>query len=133
MSLKSQIQNPWLIKSLPEDLCSGFIHPERIHWHQLGLNLGSRGEHVIPRPTRKEESKIKIFFHTFRVCYNYRIQNSAKQCTFDITVPWISKFLPNRRYPKQDCNISLSATNLLVHEDYFLWELHFIRFGFFFI
>ena len=47
------------------DLCSGFLHPEKIHQPQLGLNLrtldleastvpvnlGSRGKHGTPRPT----------------------------------------------------------------------------------
>ena len=37
MSLKSQTQDPSL-KSLLEDLCSGYLHPEKIHQPQLGLN-----------------------------------------------------------------------------------------------
>ena len=37
MSLKSQTWDPSL-KSLPEDLCSGFLRPEKIHRPQSGLN-----------------------------------------------------------------------------------------------
>ena len=53
-SLKSQTRDP------PEDLCSGFSRPEKIHRPQPDLNpanLGSRGEHVTPRPPR-QTSKI---------------------------------------------------------------------------
>ena len=37
MSLKSQTQTPSL-KSLPKDLCSGFLCPEKLHRPQPGLN-----------------------------------------------------------------------------------------------
>jgi hypothetical protein len=36
-SLKSQTRDPDL-KSLPENICSGFLRPEKIHRPQLGLN-----------------------------------------------------------------------------------------------
>ena len=38
MSLKSQTRDPQLKKSLPEDLCSGFLRPEKSHRPQTGLN-----------------------------------------------------------------------------------------------
>ena len=37
MSLKSQTLDPRL-NPLPDDLCSGFLHPEKIHRPQSGSN-----------------------------------------------------------------------------------------------
>ena len=48
MSLKSETRDP-SSKSLPEDLCSGFLCPEKNPLTSVGLepaSLGSRGDHV---------------------------------------------------------------------------------------
>ena len=37
-SLKSRTRDPQLKVSLPEDLCSGFLRPEKLHRPQPGLN-----------------------------------------------------------------------------------------------
>ena len=53
-SLKSDTRDPSL-KSLLEDLCSGFLRPEKYLSTLAGFelaNLGSRGEHITPRPPR---------------------------------------------------------------------------------
>ena len=54
MSVKSQTRDPGL-KSLPEDLCSWFLRPEKNPSTSAGFapaNLGSLGEHGAPRPPR---------------------------------------------------------------------------------
>ena len=53
-SLKSKTRYQCL-KSLPEDLCSGILRPEKsidLSRFLNPWNLGSRGEHVTPRPPR---------------------------------------------------------------------------------
>ena len=43
------------LNSLPEDLCSGYLRPEKNPSTSAGFepaNLGSRGQHVTPRPPR---------------------------------------------------------------------------------
>ena len=53
MILYSQAQNPSL-KSLPEDLCSGFLRPEKIHRPQSDFNPGTLDleESTLPRDHR---------------------------------------------------------------------------------
>ena len=49
------------LKSLPEDLCSGFLRPEKNQSASVGFepaNLGSRVEHVTSRPPRPTRSLV---------------------------------------------------------------------------
>ena len=58
-SLKSQTRDPSL-KSLPEDLCSGFLCPEKNPLASAGFEpttLGSWGEHITLRPTTAKVTK----------------------------------------------------------------------------
>ena len=51
MSLKSQNQGP-SSKSLPEDLCSGFLRPEKIHLPDLNPRTMDLEESTLPRDHR---------------------------------------------------------------------------------
>ena len=48
---------PSSFKSLPEDLCSGFLRTEKIHRPQPGLNVTSRP----PRPTNNAQ-RVSVYF-----------------------------------------------------------------------
>ena len=56
MSLKSQTRDPQL-KIPPGGLCSGFLHPEKIHRLQPGLNLRTLDleASALPRDTEADD------------------------------------------------------------------------------
>ena len=65
MSLKSQTRDPSL-KSLPEDLCSGFLRPEKIHRPQSGLNPRTLDLEAITLPRDYRGRQYPIYFNNFK-------------------------------------------------------------------
>ena len=78
------------LKSLPEDLCSGVLYPEKIHRPQPELNLGSPGEHVTPRRTanwdrfsewgRESRSNCSVKFHSLTRTSPHILRKRATRC-----------------------------------------------------
>ena len=72
MSLKSQFRDPSL-KSLPEDLCSEFLRPEKIHQPQPGLNPRTLDLEAITLPRDHRGRLLECYYEVFPLhLWNYK-------------------------------------------------------------
>ena len=63
------------LKSLPEDFCSGFLHPEKIHWPQPGLNPRTLDLEVSTLPwDHRDRQCIFLFIVVFLLDFSMKVR-----------------------------------------------------------